>query len=161
MCSRRFGHCGWRPLKLTVRRILEASLDPSSSPQYYSSMQITVATLIGGPLAGGYLASRDHTLFGDPGKGRLALVISSVVIIVLLYLGSILPPQNARSGLPFLAVIGYRVYSAYAFDSTIAQRRSEGWLQYSWWRAVGISLVILMAMIAIIVAGFSILNLHQ
>ena len=115
----------------------ETLSDPSHSQRYYSSTQIAVATLIGGPLAGGYLASRDHALFGHPEKGRIILIISCVAIIALLYLGSIVPPQASRTALPFIAVIAYRVYATYAFDPTIAQRKSEGWLQYPWWRAVG------------------------
>jgi hypothetical protein len=130
----------------------------SRPSRYYSSMQITIATLIGGPLAGGYLASRNYALFGEPGKGRLVLIVSAVAIIGLLYIGSLLPPQSANSALPFIAVIAYRVYAAYAFDAPIARRKGEGWTQYSWWHVTAISLAILVAMLALIVVALSTLN---
>jgi hypothetical protein len=41
------------------------------------------------------------------------------------------------------------------------QRRGEGWLQYSWWRAIGTSVMILIAMLGIIAVAFSILDLYQ
>jgi hypothetical protein len=139
----------------------ETPLDPSQSQRYYSSTQIAVATLIGGPLAGGYLASCDHALFGHPEKGRVILIISCVAIIGLLYLGSIVPPQASRTALPFIAVVAYRVYATYAFDPTIAQRKSEGWLQYSWWRAVGISLAVLIAMLVLMFIAVSLFNIQD
>ena len=139
----------------------ETPLDPIRSQRYYSSTQIAVATLIGGPLAGGYLASRDYALFGHPEKGRIILIISCAAIIGLLYLGSIVPLQASRTALPFIAVIAYRVYATFAFDPTIAQRKSEGWLQYSWWRAIGISLAVFIAMLLLMFVAVSWFNIHD
>ncbi len=144
-----------------MSRKLGQSLDAADPPRFYSSTQIAVATLIGGPLAGGYLASRDHALFGRPDKGRLVLICSCAAIVGLLYLGSRVPPNDGRTVLPLLAVIAYRLYATYAFDSAISQRRSEGWLPYSWWRVVGISLAVLIALLVLILAAVSMLNIHE
>jgi hypothetical protein len=133
-------------------------LESLAAKRYYSSLQIGVATLIGGPLAGGYLASRDHTLFGAPDKGRWILLASAVVVVGLIYVGSLLSKGTLQSLLPFVVGIAYRVYAQYAFDPTINQRRAEGWVQFSWWRTAGISLAFLVAILALALVAVS-LNL--
>ena len=123
---------------------------PPTPQHYYSPWQITVGTLIGGPLAGGYLAAHDHTLLGEPGKGRVTLAVSCVVIVLLLYLGSVLPERSPTSILPFAVALGYRYYASFAFDAVLSRKSAEGWVQQSWWRAVGLSFAFLAAMVAII-----------
>ena len=159
MRPRRLMGASGRPLNFTVRRMPETPLDASAPQHYYSPWQITVATLIGGPLAGGYLASRDHALFGAPTKGRTVLMVSCIAIIGLIYLGSILPDQTPRAPLALLVAAAYRWYATYAFAPGIAQRRSDGWIPYSWWRTVGLSLGFLLGsflLVAVAVFGLKI-----
>ena len=134
-------------------------MDIPDSPRYYSALQIGIATLVGGPLAGGYLASRDYALFGEPDKGRVVIIVSCIIIVGLIYIGSVLPERTPRSGLAFIVAIAYRAYASYALEPAIAHRKSEGWLQYSWWRTLGLSLLFLVAILAIAVAAVSMLNL--
>ena len=104
-------------------------------------------------MAGGYLASRDHVLFGAPGKGRAILAVSCIAIVGLFYLSSILPQGAARSPVALVVALAYRTYARFAFESAITQRRGEGWLQYSWWRTFGLSLAFLLVMILLAVAA--------
>jgi hypothetical protein len=46
----------------------------SRKQRYYSPGQVLLAALLGGPLAGGYLVSRDHSLFGSPRKAKATLL---------------------------------------------------------------------------------------
>ena len=155
MRPRRLVSASGRPLTFTVRRMLETHLDTAAPQHYYSPWQITMATLIGGPLAGGYLASRDHAVFGAPGKGRRVLIVSCIAIIGLIYLGSILPDQTPRAPLALLVAAGYHWYATYAFASGIAQRRSDGWIPYSWSRTVGLSLAFLLgSLLMVVIAVF-------
>jgi hypothetical protein len=133
--------------------VRETNLEILAAKRYFSSLQIGVATLIGGPLAGGYLASRDHTFFGAPGKGRWTLLASAAVVVGLIYVGSLLSRGALQSGLPFVVAIAYRVYAQYAFDPTISQRKEQGWLQFSWWHTTGISLAFLVAILALAFAA--------
>lgn len=130
-------------------------MDTPPAPRYYSPLQIGVATLVGGPLAGGYLASRDYALFGEPGKGRAMIIVSCIIIVGLIYIGSLLPERTPRSGVPFIVALGYRVYASYAFAPAITHRKSEGWLQYSWWQTLGLSLLFLVAILVIAVVAVS------
>jgi hypothetical protein len=147
-----------RLLSFAFKGVRERLLESSTAKRYFSSLQIGVATLIGGPLAGGYLASRDHALFGAPGKGRWTLLASAAVVVGLIYFGSLLSKGTLQSVLPFVVAIAYRVYAQYAFDPTITERRAKGWVQFSWWRTAGISLAFLMAILALALAAVS-LNL--
>jgi hypothetical protein len=149
-----------RPATFPARAMRTSSLETSTAQRYYSSMQIGVATLIGGPLAGGYLAASDHTAFGAPDKGRWVLLASAVVIVGLIYMASFLPDEAPYSGLPFLVAILYRIYAQYALEPAIAQRRAEGWLQFSWWRAVGISLAFLAGVLALAVAAVALFKIR-
>jgi hypothetical protein len=109
-------------------------------------------------MAGGYLAARDHTLFGSPGRGRWVLLASVAVIMGLLYIAGPQPEEGPSLGLPFLVAILYRIYAQVALDPLIAQRRTQGWLPFSWWRAVGISLAFLAGVLTLAVAAVVLLK---
>lgn len=123
-----------------------------------------MGAILGGPLAGGYLASRDHAVFGAQGRARATLALSALLLCGLLYVSHLLPPH--ASGTPIAAAVafGYRWYASVAFDGEIARRRAAGWVAYSWWRAIGISLALMAAMfllivLALIASGWS--GLHN
>jgi hypothetical protein len=109
-------------------------------------------------MAGGYLAARNHTLFGSPGRGRWVLLASVAVIMGLLYIAGPQPEEGPSLGLPFLVAILYRIYAQVALDPLIAQRRTQGWLPFSWWRAVGISLAFLAGILTLAVAAVVLLK---
>ena len=127
---------------------MEPSMDTSKQQRYYTPWQVGVGTILGGPLAGGYFASRDHQLFGAGRKAAITLIASCVLLVVLLGIGALLP--KGASGTVLAAVVAgiYRQYAASAFDSEITRRRTEGWTPQSWWRVVGLSLAILIGMLA-------------
>jgi hypothetical protein len=119
--------------------------------RYYTPGQICAAAILGGPLAGGYLVSRDHSLFGSPQKATAALLWSFLVLIGLIGLGYALPEHSSGTGLAAIVAGMYRWYAKEAFEGTIAERRQQGWLRYSWWRAVGLSVGFLILMLVLLV----------
>jgi hypothetical protein len=124
-----------------------AAWSSDGTPRYCTPWQIGVAAILGGPLAGGYLASRNHALFGTQRKARTTLALSALLVCGLLYVSSLALPH--ASGTPIAAAVagGYRWYAGATFDGEIAQRRAAGWLAHSWWRVMGISLLVLVAML--------------
>ncbi len=129
---------------------MPAALSAATGQRYYTPWQITVAAILGGPLAGGYLASRDHALFGSQGRARATLAVSALLLCGLLYVGHLLPPQASGTPIAVGVAFGYRWYAGVTFDGEIAQRRAAGWLAYSWWRVIGISLLVMAAMFLLV-----------
>ena len=92
--------------------------------RYYTPGQVTLATLLGGPLAGGYLFSRNYSLFGSRKKAKIALLWSLAVSVAAIGLGFALPAHTSRT-VPAAIVAGmYRWYAKEAFQGTIAEAPS-------------------------------------
>jgi hypothetical protein len=126
--------------------------------RYYTPWQIAVATILGGPVAGGFLALRNHILFGAPTKAIIVGVVSGVVAIGAIVAGVMMPPHVSRMACAFPIVIAYRWYAESAFGGQISNRKGEGWAQYSWRRVVGFSVaflagVVLLGTVGILIFG--------
>jgi hypothetical protein len=131
----------------------EQLLEPKSPGRYFSPWQVLVGTIVGGPLAGGFLIASDYSAFGAAGKGRVTLVISCLVIVggVLLQsaFASRLDPADGSIVAGLVAGL-YGVHARVALMGEIARRRGLGWQSYSWSRALGISLGFFAAMILLL-----------
>ena len=126
-----------------------APLTDSPERHYYTPGQVTLAALLAGPLAGGYLVSRNYSLFGSPKKAKTALLWSLAATIAAIGLGCALPAHSSGTVPAALLAGMYRWYAKEAFQGTIAQCRAQGWLRYSWWRVVGLSVVFLVLIIVL------------
>jgi hypothetical protein len=124
-----------------------------ASGRYYTPWQITVATILGGSLAGGFLALRNHILFGAPTKATVTAAVSVVILIFAIIAGLMMPPHVSRSAGAFLIAIGYRWYAESAFGAQILNRRVEGWTQHSWWQVIGIAVAFLAGMLLLLFLG--------
>jgi hypothetical protein len=128
----------------------------AAARRYYTPWQICVATLIGGPLAGGFFASRDHVLFGAKQKATATLLVSLAVVVAAVVVGSRMRPDAGASGIAVVIAAAYRWYADIAFSSEIAKRRSGGWTRQSWWQVVGISFAFLVGLLLIVLGAFGI-----
>jgi hypothetical protein len=128
-------------------------LEPKSPGHYYSPWQVLVGTILGGPLAGGFLIASDHSAFGAAGRGRAALVVSCLVIVgaVVLQgaLGDRLEPADGSIVAGLVAGF-YGVYARVALTGEIARRRGLGWLPHAWVRVLGISMGFFAAMLLLV-----------
>jgi hypothetical protein len=128
-------------------------LEPKSPGRYYSPWQILVGTILGGPMAGGFLIASDHSAFGAAGRGRATLVVSCLVIVggVLLQgaLGDRLDPADGSIVAGLVAGF-YGVYARVALTGEIARRRGLGWLPQPWSRVLGVSFGFLLAMLLLV-----------
>jgi hypothetical protein len=131
----------------------EQLLEQKSPGRYYSPWQVLVGTILGGPMAGGFLIASDHSAFGAPGKGRAALVVSCLVIVAGVALesamGGRLDPVDG-SIMAGLVAGFYGVYARVALTAEIARRRGAGWAPHSWSRVLGISCAFLVAIVLLL-----------
>jgi uncharacterized membrane protein len=145
-------------------------LTPGSRPlraarRYYTPWQICVATLIGGPLAGGFFASRDHVLFGAKQKATPTLLVSTAIVVAGAVLGSRIQPNASETVdaggtvVQALIALAYRWYAVGAFTEEISKRQSEGWTPQSWWHVVRISFAFLLGFLLIVFTAMQISTL--
>lgn len=121
--------------------------------RYFSPWQVLVGAIIGGPLAGGFLIAADHSAFGAAGKGRLALMVSCLVIVAGVLLQGVFASRLDPADGSIVAglVAGcYGVYAQVAFTADIARRRGLGWQPHTWGRTVTVSLGFFVAMITLV-----------
>jgi|SRR5580704_5291196 hypothetical protein len=121
----------------------------NSSTRYYTPAHVLLGSLLGGPIAGGYLVSRNHALFGAPRRALIALLVSGVVLLGVFALG-LLAPQASRILPPIIIAILYRSYAEHKFSQPIARSLEQGWMPYSWWRVVGITIVLFLSSIILL-----------
>lgn len=138
---------------------METSVQKSLGPfRYYTPWQITVAPMVGGSLAGGFLAMRNHLRYGAPSKATVIIVVSVIVGIVAIIAGAIMPPHASRSAGAILIIIAYRWYAESAFAGQISNRKAEEWTRYSWWQVIGISVAFLVGMLVLLFLGIQIFD---
>jgi hypothetical protein len=124
----------------------------SVSGHFYTMGQVALATLLGGPLAGGYLVASDHWLFGAANRAKLVLGVSFAVLAGALALGYLLAQNSGTLGFTIGIVVAYRVYAQTALGPSIDQFKSSGGTRYSWWRVIGLSLLALVLTVCIATA---------
>jgi hypothetical protein len=127
--------------------------------RYYTPWQICVATLIGGPLAGGFFASRDHALFGAKQKATATLLVSTAIVVAAVIIGSRMPSNPSQTVVAALIAVAYRWYAVGAFTQEISKRQSQGWTPQSWWQVVGISCAFLLGFLLIVLMALEISTL--
>ena len=130
---------------------------PAQSPgRYYSPWQVLVATIIGGPMAGGFFIASDYTAFGAAGRGRAAIAVSCLVIVAGVLLqgnfAALVDPQDAPLVAGLIAGL-YGVFARATFTAEIGRRRGAGWTRHDWARVVGISMGFLVATLLVVLAA--------
>jgi hypothetical protein len=117
-------------------------LEPKAPARYYTPWQVLVGTLIGGPLAGGFLIAADHSAFGAAARGRAVLVVSCLVIVGTVLLQGTgagrLQLEDAAMVAGLVAGL-YGVYARVALAADITRRHGTGWVAHPWARVLGIS----------------------
>jgi hypothetical protein len=128
-------------------------LEHKAPGRYYTPWQILIGTILGGPMAGGFLIAGDHSAFGAAGKGRLALGVSCLVIVAIVLLrgagADTLDPVEGSIIAGFVAGL-YGVYARVALTAQIASRRTAGWTPHTWPRVLGISFAFMVAILLLL-----------
>jgi len=113
-----------------------------------------IATLLGGPLAGGYLLSRNFKTVNQHEKTGQTWAISSAAFIAVLILAYIVPDYVPNFLFFFLyAWMGW--FGAQKLQGDILDKHeTEGGLFYNNWKAVGVAAIALSIFVAAILLLF-------
>lgn len=116
----------------------------------YSTRAVVIASFFGTPLAGGYLMAKNYQQLGNKTYARRALFYSLLAVIVSFCLGIVLPdavPPMAVT-LPVVMAMGQAMKQ---LQGTALEEHQKKQGQFeSCWKAWGISLLIMIAVLLII-----------
>ena len=119
----------------------------------YSPNQVGVAAFLASAFAGAWLMAADYRATGQPIKARNALWIGALTTLATIGLGFVLPDKFPNSVLPLAVAFGMRAVAEKEFNAILKDHDAAGGALHSWWRVVGISVLIIVALFAIAMLG--------
>jgi hypothetical protein len=128
--------------------------DPSTaSPSYalYSINQITLATILGAPIAGGLLIRRNLVLLGEGARGNRVLVWSALSTVLVFVVAAFLPKSIPGAPLAIGYTLGLRGYAQSILGTPLFEHtRRQGRLCSSWAAtAIGVASLIAISVVMI------------
>lgn len=127
--------------------MVDTHLESMSKPQpiLYSKNGIHLATVLGGPVATGYLLRHNFQAFNDANKAKLSIRIgalcTAIIVVLILTLPSSVMERLPKQLIPFLYVgaeyLIVRKYQATQIDEHL----TAGGHKYSLWRSAGIGTI--------------------
>lgn len=113
------------------------------SAPLYSVGQITLAAFLGSLFAAVWLAAANFKSIGQPIKAHRTLWWGAVINACILGVAFILPEKFPHSFIPLAIILVARGQAIRYFENILRDYEKAGGELRSWWRVVGISLLIL------------------
>jgi hypothetical protein len=111
----------------------------------YSPTQIAVAAFLGSPFAGAWFIAANYQALESPRMARKTLLTGAIATLLLLGIAFVLPDRFPHYVLPLTYTFACRAYAEAMFSATLKQHLSSGGSEGSWWRVVGIGLLMALA----------------
>lgn len=123
--------------------------------ELYHSKSIAIATLGGSILAGGFLLSQNFKKLGKANEARNTLVLSAVATVLILALAMFLPDNvpGILITVPQIFLMGH--IAKQQQGEAVEKHIEQGGAIASGWKAFGISLLFLAAIVAVLMAILS------
>jgi len=115
----------------------------ASEVPLYSPNQIAVATFLASALAGAWLMAANFRATGQPHKTRNSWWIGLAVTLATFAVGFVLPDKFPNVVLPLGVAFGIRALAERHFTVILAEHEKAGGELRSWWRVIGICLLVL------------------
>lgn len=133
--------------------------EAAQSEKLYTMNQAIFATFLGGPLGGALLLAYNYEQWQVLNYARRAILWGLIATIALFPIAVLLPERTSSVALPVGYTIAFRFIAERVQGAQIKARIEAGAERYSWWRAVGISLVALLGTALVFVIGALMLGL--
>jgi hypothetical protein len=121
-----------------------------TSLRVYTPWQVCVSCLIGGPASVTWLIAENFRAFENWKKRKLTFLYGAIALVALIGLGLVLPKHSSGTGLAALVAVAAREITKHQQGSQIEELRAKGGRIASWWRAVGIGVLGLVATLIVI-----------
>lgn len=130
---------------------LSTPLSTDAGQRLYSLAAVGWATVFGSPLAGAYIIAQNLRILGRGTEVRKVWLTGVGVLVALLVLAFILPENIPAAAFTAAQVVGMYQYGKVTWAEQVAGHAQRGGVFYSNWRAVGIGLLILLALLVLVV----------
>ena len=116
----------------------------------YSPGQIALAAFLGSPLAACWFWSRNYMRLGQSSRSTQCLIWGTAGTAALLTICFFLPERFPNQAIPIGYTFGLLRAAKQTHGSIVAEHLSAGGRLGSWWTVVGISLLVLVVVLAIL-----------
>jgi hypothetical protein len=117
----------------------------------YTPWQVGVSCLIGGPASATWLIAENFRVFDEPKKRKLTFLYGAITLLALIGLGLVLPKHSSGTVLAAVVAGVTKEITKQQQGSRIEELRVKGGRIASWWSAVGIGVIGLVATLAVVV----------
>jgi hypothetical protein len=154
-------HNPYSPPSARVADAAEAVGRAGSTARLYTSGQIALAAFLGSPLAAAWFASANFKALAQPFKATRTMYLGVGLLITVLCISFVLPDSMPNSILPIAYSLGIRYAAEPYFKEPIREHVASGGKLGSWWKVVGLSLLVSMALVLlIVVVAVALASLH-
>jgi hypothetical protein len=118
-----------------------AAITPDAGELLCSPVQLLAAGILGGPLAGAWLARTNYNAIGQPDEGFIVVGWSLAALIPVVGIMILLPGPIPWIVLPPVFGLAIRALAEMKFGAIVRQHRAEGGLLISWPLVIGTALL--------------------
>jgi hypothetical protein len=147
----------YAPPKAAVVATTDGEVTEASGP-LYTVHQITVATFLGSGIAGAWLAASNFNAVDQPIKARRWIWIGIAATVALLAISFVLPDRFPNFILPLAFAFGARSVATTEFGWILRDHEKMGGDLRSWWKVVGIALLVCAILLA---AAFAVMVVYE
>lgn len=137
-------------MRLNEQGLLESTCD--THEPLFSTRQVGVAAFLGGPLGGSWLMYKNFFALGNKPQCRLALWGSVLLTMALAVIVLWLPTDFPNPIIPAVTVAGFGGWFYLTLDADFQVHQENDGPQGSWWAAVGLGVVSLIATLLLVTA---------
>jgi hypothetical protein len=151
----------YAPPKSPVEAGLRDSAPTAATVPLYSVGQITLAAFLGSLVAAAWLGAANFKAIGQPLKAHRTLWWGTVMTLAVVGVSFLLPEKFPSSVIPLATILLARGQAIRYFETALREHEKAGAELRSWWRVVGISLLILAILFVVgtlIVAAYYLLT---
>jgi hypothetical protein len=117
----------------------------------YSPGQVSLATFLGSPIAGAWLLAANYAVLGERDARRRTLMYGAIGSVVVLALAFVLPEHFPNFILPAAYTVTLREFANRSQGKAFNAHLQNGGRKQSTWRAAGIGLAWLAAVLSVVV----------
>ena len=126
--------------------------DVVSAGTLYSPRQIFAASFLGSPIAAAWFIHRNFMTLGHESRGLRTLWLGLAATVAVLVAGFFLPKNFPNVLVPLAYSIAINQYALFLFKAPYVAHLIAGGRTGSWWRVIGVSLLVLLTILGVLFA---------
>lgn len=137
----------------TPASVLQDAATTTTGEPLYRLAAVGIATFFGTPIAGAWVMAQNLKALNRGHEARKAWVIGICFTLGIFVFGYFLPDNISGTPIGIATLVGMYQFAKQSFGAALDQHLADGGTWRSNWRAFGVSLLILLATLALLFAG--------